>query len=123
MLADHPLILDNAANPERWFVRNGWHQVSYYALAPTMAPGAAGGCTSNVDCLGVTFHPNTARQRGLIVIAGAPFTGQDRAPVAGITALLEGLNADGNNVFAVRSPPLVINRSFNDRIAVIDLSP
>ncbi len=123
ILVDHPLILDNAANPQRWFVRNGWHEVAYYALAPTMAPGAAGGCTSNVDCLRVTYHANDFRQRGLIAIAGRSLNGQPRPPTTAAD-LLEGLNADVDaTTFALRSPPLVINRQFNDRIGVIDLSP
>jgi hypothetical protein len=122
IFADHPLILDSAANPQQWFVRNGWHQVAYYAIAPTMAPGAAGGCTSNSDCLRVTYHANDFRQRGVIAISGRSLNAQARPPTA-VADLLEDTNANGDTTFTLRAPPLVINRQFNDRIGVIDLSP
>lgn len=118
ILVDHPLILDNAANPQRWFVRNGWHEVAYYALAPTMAPGAIGGCTTGLDCLQINFHPSVGTQHALIAIGGQGLPGQTRPP-AGAADLLEAPNADGDTTFALRSPPLIINRGFNDRIGVI----
>ena len=36
---------------------------------------------------------------------------------------LEAANNDGASPFTVRDPALMMNRSFNDRIAVIDKNP
>ena len=37
-----------------------------------------------------------------------------------MTDWLEGTNNDGDLVYAVRDPAMMIRRTFNDRIAVID---
>ena len=42
----------------------------------------------------------------------------DPATIA--TDWLEGTNQDGDVTYAVRDPALMIRRTFNDRIAVID---
>jgi hypothetical protein len=129
LMADHPLIQDSAAaNPQHWFLRNSWHQVSYYAVAPTIAPAGAAprNCVSGGNCLSVAFRNPGNTQRGLLVISGRTLSAAVR-PNGTLTDWLEGTNCDlaGPNcvpdtAFAARTPPLMINRTFNDRVAVID---
>jgi hypothetical protein len=117
LLADHP-ILDPTNAALGWFVRNNWHQASFYAVAPDIAPSGPRACGAN--CVTVNFRaPPVAPQTGLIVIAGRGLAGQARPPVAP-TDWLEDANSDGNLAYAVRAPALMINRTFNDRIAVFN---
>jgi len=132
VLADHPLVQNSAAtNPQHWFLRNGWHQVSYYAVAPTIAPAGAAprSCVSGGNCLSVAFRNPGNTQRGLLVISGRTLNSAAR-PNGTLTDWLEGTNCDlaagpppncaPDTAFAARTPPLMINRTFNDRVAVID---
>jgi hypothetical protein len=129
LLADHPLV-DATNATYGWFLRNKWHEVSYYAVAPTIAPSAAPprSCITGATCLQVNYHldnnrqPDDGKQRGLIVIAG-PKLGTQARPATVVSDLLEGANADGVSPFEVRSATLKINRSFNDHFAVVDSNP
>jgi len=118
LLADHP-VLDSGDANYNWFFRNNWHQVSYYAVAPDIAPSGARACGAN--CLTVGFRNPGANQRGLLVIAGRNLTGRNW-PDAATTAAdwLEATNNNGDVSYAVRDPALMVRRTFNDRIAVID---
>jgi hypothetical protein len=122
LMADSPLVQDSAAaNPQHWFLRNRWHEVSYYAVAPSISPAGAAPrtCVAGTNCLSVSFRNPGNTQRGLIVISGRSMLGIPR-PNGNLNDWLEGSNADGNTSFALRDPMLIINRTFNDRIAVID---
>jgi hypothetical protein len=116
VLADHP-VLDPAVATFSWFFRNNWHQVSWYAVAPDIAPSGARACGAN--CLTVNFRNPSAGQRGLIVIAGRNLTGA-AWPAVTPADWLEGTNNDANLTYAARDPALVMRRTFNDRIAIID---
>ncbi len=124
VVADHPVIDPTSAN-YNWFFRNRWPEVAYYALAPGIAPSGARSCTTGTTCLQLTYNPTSGAQRAIVVLGGAKLLTQTR-PAAAKTDLLEGVNAaaDVNNPltlpFALRSPPLTINRGFNDRAGVID---
>lgn len=112
LLADQALV-----DPQGWFVRNGWHQVSYYAVAPDIAPSGPRACGAN--CLTVNFGNPAAAQRGLVAISGRSLLGNAR-PNGNLADWLESENANADLVFAVRDPALLMNRTFNDRIAVVD---
>jgi len=116
LLADHP-VLDSTDATYNWFFRNNWHQVAYYAVAPDIAPSGPRACGAN--CLTVNFRNPSAGQRGLIVIAGRSLTGATW-PAVTTADWLEGTNNNGDAIYAVRDPALMIRRTFNDRIAVID---
>jgi hypothetical protein len=123
LFADHPILNDTNAN-YNWFFRNNWHQLSYYAIAPGVAPStpAPRSCTSGTDCLtanylSATYAANSLK--GLVVIAGRQLPTQAR-PSATLTDYLEDSNASGTTTFAARAPTLAINRTFNDRVVVID---
>jgi hypothetical protein len=135
ILVDHP-ILDASNMQYGWFVRNQWHQVSYYAVAQEIAPDGSAACTSpavnsSSDCLTVKYsHTDLGddRNRGLIVIAGRTLNGQLPRPSGNLADWFEGENADFSSaqaarIYTTREPGLSINRTFNDRIAVIDRNP
>jgi len=125
MIIDHPLV-DPNDNTYNWFLRNKWHEVTYYAVAPKVAPGDTGVCTTGTDCLTVNYRGNT--YRGLLAFGGRRLSttapSQTR-PATSVTDLFEGTNSAVGNAtplapFAGRDPTLMVNRTFNDRIAVID---
>jgi hypothetical protein len=116
VLADHP-ILDPASATYSWFFRNNWHQVSWYAVAPDIAPSGPRACGAN--CLTVSFRSPSTGQRGLVVIAGRNLTGA-AWPAVTPADWLEGTNNDANLTYATRDPALMVRRTFNDRIAIID---
>ena len=138
LLSDHPVV-DPSNTTYTWFYRNKWHEVSYYAVAPGIAPSGARSCTTSSTCLQATYHldnnrqPDDGKQRGLIVIAGRKLGTQVRPPAA-VGDLLEGLNCrpvatpacpgtTSGTVFALRSTTLTVNQGFNDHFAVIDSNP
>ena len=121
LLGDHPnvhALLDSTDATTGWFVRNNWHQLSYYAVAPAVAPGGTGSCVASSTCLQVTYHPSDGKQRAVLVLAGRALTGQDRSSST-LSNWFEGANADGTSPFEARSATLLTNRTFNDRIAVL----
>jgi hypothetical protein len=129
LFADHPVTNPNDAT-FGWFLRNKWHEVSYYAVSPEIAPSGSRSCSSSgpITCLQATYHvnnslqPDAGKQRGLIVFSGRSLLSAAR-PNGTLSDWLEGTNAAGGTVFALRDPSLIVNRSFNDRIAVIDSNP
>ena len=121
LLGDHPVV-DPSNSTYTWFYRNKWHEVSYYAVAPGIAPSGARSCTTSSTCLQVTYHPNDGKQRGVIIIAG-PKLGTQVRPATAPSHLFEGANADGASPFELRSATLPTNRAFNDHFAVIDSNP
>jgi hypothetical protein len=128
ILVDHSML--DASNMQYgWFVRNQWHQVSYYAVAQGVAPDGIGGCVSpkvgsSTDCITIYYShaPSDDIYRGFIVIAGRRLPGQAPRPNGNFDQWFEGENGDDFNGmnYTVREPGLKINREFNDRIAVID---
>jgi hypothetical protein len=124
LLADHP-ILDPSNATYGWFARNKWHEVMYYAVAADIAPDGTRNCTtppSATPCLQVDYLPSSGKQRGLVVMSGRSLSGMAR-PNGNLSDWLEGANADGQTPFAIRSPTLIVNRTFNDRIVVLDANP
>jgi hypothetical protein len=121
LLTDHSLVDVNDPS-YGWFLRNRWHEVSYYAVAPGIAPAGGGACVDAVTCLRVTYHPSDGKQRGIIVIGGTKIGAQARPPLVA-SDLFEDANADGASPFTLRSPALLTGRTFNDHIAVLDANP
>jgi hypothetical protein len=127
MIVDHPLT-DPNDDTYNWFLRNKWHEVTYYAVAPSVAPSGTGVCTTGVDCLTVNYRSPSNTYRGLLAFGGRRLSttvpSQTR-PATSVGDLFEGANnAVGNATplapFAARDPTLMVGRTFNDRIAVID---
>jgi hypothetical protein len=124
VFADHPLLnsAGTGAASLGWFLRNKWNEVSYYTIAAGFAPSGSRSCITNSTCLYATYHSNNGKLRGLIALSGRSLTGATR-PNATLTDWFEGSNATATGStalpFQVRSPTLMINRTFNDRIAVL----
>jgi hypothetical protein len=126
VLVDHPIV-DKDNMQYGWFHRNNWHHVSYYMIAREIAPDGSGSCVtpaagSSADCLTVKYSVSADKHRGLIMIAGRRLPGQNARPNGLFDHWFEGENgnaADGV-IYTVREPGMTINRTFNDRIAVID---
>ena len=63
---------------------------------------------------------DAGKQRAIIILSGSALAGQARTASPGVLAnYLEGANADGTSPFETRSASLPVNRSFNDRVAII----
>ena len=125
IFSDHAVV-DASDATLGWFVRNRWHELSYYAIASGMAPSqpaASRGCTTGTDCLTANYLSTTAYAgnsvKGLVVIGGRQLPAQTR-PSATVTDYFEDSNASLTGTYAARAPALVFNRTFNDRVVVID---
>jgi len=127
ILADHALI-DPTNSQYSWFYRNRWQEVSYYAIAPGIAPSGARSCTTSTTCLQVNYSPDAGKHRGILVIGGQKLATLDGSgnpytqvrPATAAKDMLDDLNANGASTYEVRSPTLAINRKFNDHFSVID---
>jgi hypothetical protein len=94
LLADHP-ILDPANATYGWYLRDKWHEVTYYAVAsnysPAVRPGAPA-CTTGTDCLKVANVAPNGAQRAIAILAGRGINGRGR-PSATLADYLEFGNA------------------------------
>jgi hypothetical protein len=137
LIGDHDILDPSNANMN-WFFRNKWHEVGYYAVAPNIVPSGTRSCsdTPPVTCLQVAYHrdknniADDTKMRGILVISGRTLTGATR-PNGTLTDWMEGPNcrpigapecalATSASQFAVRASTLLVNRTFNDHIAVVD---
>lgn len=134
LLSDHAAV-DPADAATNWFYRNRWHELAHYAVAAGVAPDQAAPRSCNTvpaavnPCLEAAFLSTATADpgavRGLVVFAGQPLAtaarpaGQVR-PSADPLDWFEDANVDVQTPYAVRAPALLSNRSFNDRIVVLD---
>ena len=127
LFTDHGVV-DSTDSTYGWFMNNRWHEVTYYAVASGYAGGGAKSCTTGTTCLTVNGHRNNSgvsdagAQRAVLLFSGRSLTGATR-PNATLADWFEGANADGASPFEVRAianASLITNRTFNDRVAVLD---
>jgi hypothetical protein len=94
LLADHPILNPNNAT-YGWYLRNKWHEVTYYAVAtnysPTVRPGQPA-CTTGTNCLSVANVAPAGGQRAIAILMGRGINGQSR-PSASLADYLEFGNA------------------------------
>ena len=129
VLADHALLDASTAAPEGWFVRNQWHRLTYYAIAPAHAAGGTvpRACTETpLTCLEVANLAPVGKQRAILILAGRALGGQGR-PSGNVTDFLEFGNAASPPTFE-RQPVSTANapalkKPFNDRVIVVDANP
>jgi len=107
LVADHSILDTSTAASYGWFLRNKWHQVTYYAVAsnitPTGAPNPS--CTNSTTCLTVTNPPATGgvagAQRAIAIMTGRSINGNTR-PSATLADYLEygnvGASYENQNV-------------------------
>lgn len=103
-----------------WFYRNRWHESMYYAVAPGNAPNGSGTCVASSTCLVVLGLESADAVRSIVVTPGRrlPALGQVRPPAA-LTDWLEYPNENGTIWFSVRDSAAMVNRTFNDHIALV----
>lgn len=121
---DEPMLYASNATMNWWY-RNGWHQLTYYAVSAGNAPSGPGACGgANPACLSVNGPTLTSTQRAIVVMPGRAVAGQIRPP-PGEAHWLEGGNANLplDAVFAARDPVLMPLRAFNDHVVAIDSNP
>lgn len=94
LLADHPILNPNNGT-YGWYLRNKWHEVTYYAVAtnysPTVRPGQPA-CTTGTNCLSVANVAPAGAQRAIAILMGRGINGQSR-PSASLADYLEFGNA------------------------------
>ena len=105
LVGDHALLDTSAA--ANWFLRNKWHQVTYYAVAANHSPAGAPNpsCTNGTTCLTVTNPPATGgaagAQRAIAIMMGRSINGNTR-PSATLADYLEygnvGASYENQNV-------------------------
>ena len=129
MLADHPLLDASTAASTGWFVRNQWHRLVYYAVAPDHAASGAAprACTETpLTCLEIANVAPRGKQRAVLILAGRALAGQSR-PSANVNDYLEFGNAASPAAFERQPVSKAIapslKKPFNDRIIVVDANP
>ena len=107
-----------------WFLRNKWHELSYYAVAsghtPSILPSAPS-CTTGTTCLSATNLTPAGTQRAMLILTGRSINGTGR-PSATLANYLEFGNATAAYErwpVSTASTPTLKN-PFNDRFVVID---
>jgi hypothetical protein len=124
MWVDEPMLYATNATLA-WFYRNNWHQNMYYAVSQDNAPSGDGAC-SGATCLTANGTLTAGTNRALLVVPGRalPLVGQARPPAV-LTDWLEGVNATAppNATFGRFTQNLTFNRTFNDRVVVIEANP
>jgi hypothetical protein len=118
MFQNHPLANPVSTDSWYWFVTNKWHEVTYYAVAPSHLPSAAAhNCTTALpsnDCLALTNGNPAANLQSLLVLAGRSMTNLAR-PNANLADFLDAANGDGDRTFVQNK----VGAAFNDRAVVI----
>jgi len=110
---DHALVNPSTSDAFYWFAANKWHEVTYYAAAPSHLPGGAvHNCSSAADCLSLSGGTPSANIRAMLVLAGRSLSNAPR-PNATLTDFLEdAANRDGDRSFVWGQPR---RASYNDR--------
>jgi hypothetical protein len=126
VFADHPILDTAVATSYSWFLRNKWHELTYYAVASTYTPtvglpATQPSCATGSTCLSVTNVTPAGGQRALLILAGRSINGSAR-PDSTLANYLDQGNATGAyvklpvNSGNTHSTP----QRFNDRIVVVD---
>ena len=107
LVGDHALLDTSTAASYGWFLRNKWHQMTYYAVAQNYTPAGAPNpsCTNGTTCLTVTNPPATGgaagAQRAIAIMMGRGINGNTR-PSATLADYLEygnvGASYENQNV-------------------------
>lgn len=113
VFGDHALINPATSDAFYWFAANKWHEVTYYAVAPSHLPNSAVyNCSTAANCLGLTGGTPSANIRAMVVLAGRSLSGTAR-PNGTLSDFLEDAsNRDGDRTFVWSQPR---RASYNDR--------
>ena len=131
VFGDHALLdsTTTGAGATGWFIRNKWHELTYYVVASGFTPAvlpAAPACSdvAVVTCLTITNLTPTSKQRAILILAGRSINGSAR-PSATLADYLEFGNATATyeRQSVSRATNAALKSPFNDRIVVIDANP
>ena len=119
MFQDHVLVNPATTDSVYWFAANKWHEVTYYAVAPSHLPsGATHNCSDPLvnDCLTLSGNTPSANIRALLVLAGRSLNSSAR-PNATMSDFLEDATNQNNYTTGGRSFNWGQTRrnSYNDR--------
>ena len=120
MWVDEPMLYANNATMAWWY-RNGWHQLTQYAVSQDNAPDGDGIC-AGASCLTVTGGATaTNNHRAILVMPGRALAGQNRAaaPAAPASWLEAGNAAVDESFWGRGSAATTVNRSFNDHVVTL----
>jgi hypothetical protein len=120
---DHALLDSRSSSSTEWFLRNEWHELVYYVLAPGYAASGAAprACATGTSCISIANVTPANAQRATLILAGRSINGSAR-PSATLGDYLEF----GNATAAYERRPVSASNTvapaqrFNDRIVVID---
>ena len=121
-LRDAPPKSNPAQVDLTWFLRNNWHQLAYFAFAPSLAPGGTGACAGTTPpdaCLQIANIAPPNKQRAIVVMAGRSLSGQARPSAR----LADFLDSDQNRNADAAFEQRPVGGAFNDRIVVLDRNP
>jgi hypothetical protein len=94
LLADHP-VLDATNSTYGWYLRNKWHELTYYAVATNYTPAVRPGqpsCVTGSTCLSVSNVAPSGAQRAIAILTGRSINGTSR-PSSTLADYLEFGNA------------------------------
>lgn len=100
VFVDHPLLDTRTAGASTsWFVRNRWHELTYYSVVTGHTPAAIAtvpGCSDvpAVTCMNIANVSPANKLRAILVLAGRSINGSAR-PSATLGDYLEFANAAG----------------------------
>jgi hypothetical protein len=125
VFADHSFLNSTTigTGATGWYLRNRWHEVSYYAVASGYTPAGLGtpSCATGASCLSVANVAPSGAQRAILILAGRSINGTAR-PSGTLANYLEFGNASAaferQPVSTAATPTL--KNPFNDRIVVVD---
>lgn len=106
LIMDHAVV-SSADGVTGWFISNGWHKLTYYAISSGNAPGSSGSCVAGGSpaCLTVNGSSGTTSPNAILILAGRNI-GANARPSSTLADYLESANADGaDTVFESTAPP------------------
>ena len=121
VLSDHAL-LDPQSPETGWFLRNGWDRLTYYALAPAHAAAAAAprACgPAPRECLSIAFGAQSVGARALLILSGRHLAGTPRTG----SSLADYLDSEENRNGDARFEQRRVDRTFNDRVLLVEAAP
>jgi hypothetical protein len=121
VLADHSFLdpTTTGAGATGWYLRNRWHEVTYYAVASGYSPAGLPGtpaCTTGTNCLTVRNTTPDDNKRSVLLLAGRSRLGT----VGANRTLADFLDSAENQSVDGTFEKLPVGSLSNDRVIVVD---
>lgn len=120
LFADHSFLdpTTTGAGTTGWYLRNRWHEVTYYAVASGYSPAGLPGtpaCTAGTSCLTVRNMTPDNDKRSVLLLAGRSLSGTVGANRTLVDFLDSAENQSANGTFE----KLPVGSASNDRVIVV----